>query len=213
MNYFFYYNKLGLKLFNDKKFIIDNNVKYFLKNKKYYYNYSYTNNLLFNNLINMFSLFCENKHNLLFIDNNEKLLTPLYNYIYGFKNIYVNKDFFFLKKSFLTFNNWLYLYLNFLNKNNINLLIFLDYLNFSKFFNIFNKLNIPIISIVPNNIKPVYIDYYISLNFNYLNIYKIVFYNYYINIFFKYYNLNIKTKKIFFFNKYNYINSVNHNNK
>ena len=153
------------------------------------------------NLLNIFSSFCSNSNNnFFFIDKNEKLLLPLYNYIYGLKNIYSNKHFFFIKSFFLTYNNWLYLYSNFIKKNNVNLLIFLDYFYFSKFFNIFNKLNIPIISIVPNNLKPVYIDYYINFNFNYLNLYKLIFYNYFISIFFFNYNIN-KFRKIFFFLK------------
>jgi hypothetical protein len=78
---------------------------YFYYNKKFYYNFSYINKFYYNNFINILNIYFKNGSNMLFIDDNYKYLLPVYNIIYGLKNINSEKNFFFLKIKYLTTPN------------------------------------------------------------------------------------------------------------
>ena len=200
-NLYFYLNKKNNFIEKSKK---NNNVvkHLFLFNSGYYSIYKNINNFYFKNFLKFLNIFSYINNNFIFIDVDIKFLVPFYNYVFGFKNLFQNKNFFFIKKKFLTLNNWKYLYKEFLIKNKINYLVILNYLGFSKFLNFFTKLNLPLISVVPSKMEPVYLDFYFYSNFNNLSIFKILVYNIIVNNYFKNYNFKNYNYKIIFLKKF-----------
>lgn len=194
-NNFFYKNNL----------IISKEINFFFKiNNKYYYSFNYLNKYLFKIFFDSISSLLSKNSNFLFLDINNKMYLPLYNYLYGLKNLYSQKNFFFLNKNFLTLNNWFYKYSFFVYKNKISFLVCLNYFEFNKFFKIFSRLNLPIFSFTSHNMKPVYLDYYYKINFNQINFFKILTFNYISSLYFKYYNFNnyfYRLNYLHFFNK------------
>ncbi len=175
---------------------------YFYYNKKFYHNFGYINKLYYNNFINILFIFFNTKNNILIIDEDYNHILPIYNIIYGKKNLNLEKNFFFLKKKYLTFQNWNYSYNNFLNKYSISGLFFLNYYNFNKFFNIFVNFKLPIFTFLDENSSSEYIDYFFYISNN-ININKIIIYNMVSSLFFYNYNLNINLQKNKFLNYYN----------
>lgn len=106
------FNTIDANVFSKKNYLIF----YFSYNGNFYYNFNKINNLYFINFINFINNFFKNSQKFLIIDSDYKMVTPLYNFSYGLKNIILEKNFFFLKKNFLTLNNFLYFYGLFIKK-------------------------------------------------------------------------------------------------
>ena len=198
LNNFFF---LKLNYHYNNKFIV-----FFREKKNFYFTFNYLNKLYFNNF-NYFinNIFYSNtNNNFLILDNDQKNIIPIYNYIFGEKNIRLNKNFFCINKFLLTRTNWIFFFKSNIKKFKINFLFFLDYCEFSKFFLIFTKFNVPILSIIPYNFKNPYIDYFFYHNLD-SKISKIIILNYITNIYFYNYNKNtliIKKKHFFLMNKF-----------
>ena len=195
---YFYFFINNNSIITSNKFNSRKSINLILNNKNNYIFYFNKFSLFYFKVFSSFLIFFNRYDNFLFIDLDYKHIIPFYNYNYGLKNVYNNKNYFFLKKSFLTINNWLYFYNEFLKKFNINLLIFLEYNNFYKFLNIFKKFNKPIIALMSYNNLFDFVDYPIFTN--YLNISKIILYNYISFFYFNSINIKIYKNKIKYFN-------------
>lgn len=100
------------------------------------------------------------------------------------------------------------MYKSFLGRFNVNLIFFLNYSDFVKHFNVFSKLNTPIISLVPINIKPIYIDYYLIINKYYSKNLIFVFFNLILNIYFFNLKLNFFKNRYTFFSFFNSLKKI-----
>lgn len=172
---------------------------YFYYNKKFYYNFNYLNKFFYNNFINILFNFFKNNNNIIIVDNTYNYILPLYNIMYDKKVLNKEKNFFFLKKKFITLNNWVYCYYCFLNKHNVKGLFFLDYYNYKSFFNVFLEFNRPIFTFLFENTTNEIFDFFFYINSNhYFN--KIIIYNLISNLFIFNFNFNLYYKKKLFFN-------------
>lgn len=134
------------------------------------------------------------------MDSDYKYILPLYNYIFNYKNISLEKNFFFFKKKYITASNWLYSYNCFLTKHDIKAICILNHYEYKKFFNIFLKLNLPILSFLTEKTNSDFIDYYFFINKYEIQITKIFLCNYISSVYFSNFNLkSILLKKQYFF--------------
>lgn len=208
-NYSYSFNSISSFFFINKYFgfhniVNKNSFNYLFKyNKKYYYDFNKLNNIFFKKIFNILSTLFKNGYNALILDHSYKSIVPIYNCIFGIKNLYSNKDFFFIDKKNFTRSGWIYFCKNKIKFFKVNLLVLLDYFYYKNFLTFLKRFNLPIITIVPSNIKNVYVDYYIYMNYINLTLSKFFFINFFSNIFFKY-NF-IYTFKL----KNSYINKLN----
>lgn len=93
-----YFNKYNLfKLGNLNKNV--DMVFLFKFNRNYYYNFNiYLNNKNYINFFLVINRYFKSNFNFLILDSSYKNTLPLYNYIFGNKNLYHEKLFFFLNK-------------------------------------------------------------------------------------------------------------------
>lgn len=163
----------------ENKFIKINNNDIFL---------IYTYNLNVNkNFINFFFNYCFKKNNFLVLDNNYLIIYPLYKFIYGFKNVSLYKNFFFIKPVNFTFKNWTYFFSKFCFYNNVNLLFIFDYNYYSNFYKTIINFDPCVSALVPMNYSDEYIDYPLYTPF--INFYsKLVYLSFITQIYFLSYN-------------------------
>lgn len=193
LKYFKYFNKvmwINQDLFKKDKLIFHSKYKgynFYVFNK---YNY-----VFFKKLVNLFFDFIKESRNFLILDSNYRSITPIYNYIFNFKNVTLFSKYFFINSIFFTYRNWFFLYKNFINSFKIVFLFVIDFYYFRKFFKFLRVVNIPISSLIPANTPSLIVDYPLYVSFNY-NLEKFIFLNMIANIFFL--SLNYK----------NYINKI-----
>lgn len=86
-----------------KNLVYNNSFKHLFKFNSFFSEYS--NNLNLKKLLKLLNDVFYTKTNFLFIDNNYKMYTPLYNFIFSIKDIMSYKNFFFLNKKYITYTN------------------------------------------------------------------------------------------------------------
>lgn len=194
LKFFKFYNKLSAKNLN----FIDNIIIHKnLLNNFNFYTFNKYNVLFYKNFIKMFKHFSF-ENNFLIIDNNFKNVLPLNNYIFGYKNMFIYKNFFFFDFKKFTYKSWISKYEEFLKHFYINLIIITDYLYFQKFLKVFHEMNIVTTALIPINYIDTYIDYRLFYSGSLKNFEKFIFINLISQIYFTLLNYKIYNKKLNF---------------
>lgn len=176
LKYIKYFNRLVFQKGESTKFNQLNYYGFNLKNGNKYYFFSNFNYQFYKKFINLLFKIVTAGFNYLVLSKSYKNITPLYNYVFNFKNLMLYKSFFFFDSKFFSFNNFSYFYNRFYKKFSVILLIILDFSNFNKFLKIFKKSNIATASLIPINNQSNLIDFPIYLSQNY-NLEKFLFLN------------------------------------
>lgn len=195
--YLNYFNKV---VYINKTFFKNSNLNLFYKykNQNFYY-FNNFNYVIFKKLTNLLFKINLCKKNFVLLDRSYKSVLPVYNYIFGLKNISLYKNYFFIKHSFLSFKNFFFLYRNFSNIFNIILIIILDYHYFNKQLKLIKNINLPICSLVPLELSANFIDYPFVV-FNNFNLEKFLFLNFVVQSFLLSYNFKSYRNKIKYLN-------------
>ena len=162
------------------------------------------NYVFFKNFINLIlKISTSNFNNFIFFDNTYNSINPINNYIFGFKNLFVYKNFFFFDFKKFTYKSWLVKYDNFLKNFNINFIIITDYLYFRKFFNLFKEINIITAALIPINYVNLQVDFPIYYNSLLQELEKFFFINifthcYFLSLNYKNYKNKINFLKLFY---------------
>lgn len=200
-NNFFINNLIFNKFYYKLNYIVNNNKNIFKvkKSSNTFYRIYYLNKIKLNIIINLINLVLSNNKNILFLDSDYNKFLPIYNKMYNMKDIYLYKNFFFIKKSSVSLNNFLYFYGSFLKNFNISCLFIFDFSLYNNFFLFFTKLNKPLIGLVKNNFNNSYLDFGLVVNKNNINFIKYYMLNLIYLSYYNSYNINCFNNKIKFY--------------
>lgn len=189
--------KLNYNFFNIYKQLLSNNLtkKKFLSHRMLNIWNINSYNIRF---INFFYDYCFNKKNFLILNDDYSIIHPVYKHLYGANNLYLYKNFFFLKTVNFTFKSWIYFFYKFCKKNNIGVLFIFDYFYYLNFYKNIISSDLSLISIIPYSTSFCFVDYPLfTFEVNILS--KLLYLSHIMQIYsISYNNLN-------FYNKYKYI--------